>query len=216
MDSTNEAFASLQLDVGAAEFSGGESNENRHKHKKNPEHEDETDILHGPETSVFMEDGLFVRIASFCDSKELLRICTLTKSDMQRKCELVLRGGGIKKDPRRDEPVSETESWVQVLRGRIALDKDLVFTVGDPLIMEHQITKLELEKQVGMFPKSVYFSTPGETIPEYNWSGVICGRAEQAMRKGVHRAIFTTANGYSRIGILGAFVLQGKLTRRKY
>lgn len=215
MDSTSEALASLQLDDGA-KTSSNESNEDRHKHKKNPEHGDDEIELYGPETSVFMEDGLFVRIASFSQRTELLRLCTLTRSDIQRKCELVLRNGGIKKDPRRDEPVNG-ESWVQVLRGRIALDKDLVFTVGDPLIMEHRITKLELEKQGGMFPKSVYYSTPVGPISQYmTWSGVICGRAEQAMRKGVHRAIFTTTNGYSRIGILGAFALRGKLTKRKY
>ena len=93
MDSSNEVVTSPQVDDGAT-TSSGECNENRHKRipvqcEEVKEAEAETKTLPcGPETSVFLEEGLFVRIASFCKGKEILRFCTLTKLDMQRKCDL--------------------------------------------------------------------------------------------------------------------------------
>lgn len=224
MDSSNEVVTSPQVDDGAT-TSSGECNENRHKRipvqcEEVKEAEAETKILPcGPETSVFLEEGLFVRIASFCKGKEILRFCTLTKLDMQRKCELVLKNGGIKRDPRSKlEKRSHEESWASVLRERIALDLDLVFTVGDPFVMEHPIARRVLEEQGRAYPTKILFSWPtsDKVEPVQQWSGVICGRAEQAMRTGVHRAIFTTSIEKCRIGILGAFALQGKLTQRKY
>ena len=225
MDSSNDALASLQLDDGATTPSGESNVQN--KHQQILEHEQEADgeipLPYGPETSVILEDGLFVRIASFCKGKELLRMCTLTKSDMQQRCELVLKNGGIKKDPRSFlwENRSSEESWASKLRKRIALDMDLVFTVGDPFVMEHPIIKAELEKQGRSFPNRVIFSWPAlkdrsGLVRTHKWSGAICGREEQAMRTGVHRAIFTISKGSCRIGILGAFALQENLVRQKY
>ena len=223
MDSSNEALASLQLDDGATTPSG-ESNVQQ-KHKKIPEHEeaDGEALPCGPETSVFLEDGLFLRIASFSKGKELLRMCTLTKTDMQQRCELVLKNGGIKKGPRSMlwENRSSEESCASKLRKRIALDMDLVFTVGDPSVMEHPTIKTELRKQGRSFPNRVIFSWPAfkdrsGLVRMHKWSGAICGREEQAMRTGVHRAIFTISKGGCRIGILGAFALQRNLVRQQY
>jgi len=157
------------------------------------------DVLLQPETSVFMEDGLFVRIASFSESRELLRLCTLTKEGIERRCELVLKNGGIKKDNRRLERLPNEESWTTVLRERIALDKELVFTAGHASVMERT------------FSNEVFFP------PSAKWSGAICGK-DQIMRTGVHRATFTVFRRRIcfHVGILGASVVQDQLRRNQH
>ena len=105
-----------------------------------------------PETAVFLEDGLFLRFASYSQGKELLRMCSLTRSDIEQKCKLVLSSGGIRKDERRSEPVDDDDSWMGTLRERIALDKRLVFTAGDASVMKHN-------QQVGApYPSRLIFS----------------------------------------------------------
>jgi len=157
-----------------------------------------------PETSVFMEDGLFVRIASFSEISELLCLCTLSKSDIERRCELVLKNGVIKKDPRRLERLPDEESWATVLRERIALEKELVFTVGHVSIMEHAETKKKRKYTGHAYVNEVFFSQQASLIPA-KWNGVICGRV-QTMRTGVHRAVFTLFRDHIcfQVGILGA------------
>ena len=203
MTSSNIYFAALTL-----EDDGDESSAAPDDRKPAPP----DDVLNlRPETSVFMEDGLFVRIASFSELSELLRLCTLSKSDIERRCELVMKCGGIKKDPRRLERLSSEETWATVLRERIALDKELVFTVGHVSIMEHAETKKKRKYTGHAYVNEVSFSQQASLIPA-KWNGAICGRV-QTMRTGVHRAVFTVFRDHIcfQVGILGASALRDSL-----
>ena len=219
MMSSDKALAQLKLDDGAMTSDDPSNLQNQVPKDADPP-DAEILLAAGPETSVFMEDGLFVRIASFCQGRELLRLCTLAKSDLERKCELVLMNGGIKKDPRIClENLSDENSWASVrLRQRIALDMDLVFTIGDSFVMEHLSVARQLEEQGRAYPNRVYFAWPttDKVARTQPWSGAICGRKEQAMIKGVHKAIFTTSLLDCRLGILGEFALRGNLIRKQY
>ena len=204
MTSTNIHFASLTLE----DVSNARNGSTAPPDRKTAPPDDV--LLLRPETSVFMEAGLFVRIASFCESRELLRLCTLTKLDTEQSCELALKNGGIKKDPRRLERLSSEESWATVLRERIALDKDLIFTFGN---MNHARMKTWRNKVFFMRPPA----DPVIPMAPVNWVCATCG-SEQVMRAGVHRALFTLngRHAYFRVGIRRAVALQSQMKQTEY
>ena len=48
-----------------------------------------TGVSHTPSQSVYHDEGLFVHIASFCDHRTTIRLCTVTKSYCQSRSHLI-------------------------------------------------------------------------------------------------------------------------------
>jgi len=140
---------------------------------------------------IINEDGIYVNVASFCDHVTLLRLCTLSKADIEHRCKLAVIGA-MPADTRRTKPIND-EGWINVLRERIALDTKLVFTAV------HKTMVARTLPSVDKYPRLLESSKPGQLL---SIAGGVCIR-NQVMREGIHRAIFTClSSGYFRFGLI--------------